>query len=38
VPLQPRLARNLFSGQEISPTHASLRSKRSIMITISNSP
>jgi len=34
---QPRLARNQYSGQELSPTHASLRSTTSIMITTSNS-
>ncbi len=34
---QPRLARNQVSGQELSPTHASLRSTTSIMITTSNS-
>ena len=28
VPIQPRLARNQYSGQELSPTHASLRSQR----------
>jgi hypothetical protein len=27
VPLQPRLARNQYSGLELSPTHASLRSQ-----------
>src|ERR1700675_1664057 len=27
-----------FSGQELSPTHASLRSQTTIMITTSNSP
>src|ERR1700730_8709735 len=27
LPCQPRLARNPFSGQELSPTHASLRSQ-----------
>src|ERR1700680_913467 len=37
VPIQPRLARNQVSGQELSPTHASLRSTTSIMITTSNS-
>jgi hypothetical protein len=26
VPIQPRLARNQYSGQELSPTHASPRS------------
>jgi hypothetical protein len=29
--IQPRLARNRFSGRELSPTHASLRSTTSIM-------
>src|ERR1700692_1512881 len=37
VLIQPRLARNQVSGQELSPTHASLRSTTSIMITTSNS-
>src|SRR5713101_2977819 len=37
VTIQPRLARNQVSGQELSPTHASLRSTTSIMITTSNS-
>ena len=32
-----RLARNQFSGQELGPTHASLRSQSAIMITTSNS-
>jgi hypothetical protein len=27
APIQPRLARNQVSGQELSPTHASLRSQ-----------
>ena len=27
VPIQPRLARNQYSGRELSPTHASLRSQ-----------
>jgi hypothetical protein len=33
---QPRLARNQYSGQELGPTHASLRSLTAIMITTSN--
>src|SRR5271170_6598682 len=36
MPFQPRLARNR-SGQELGPTHASLRSLTAIMITTSNS-
>jgi hypothetical protein len=38
VPIQPRLARNQYSGLELGPTHASLRSATAIMITTSNSP
>src|ERR1035438_9079726 len=34
---QPRLARNQYSGPELGPTHASLRSRTAIMITTSNS-
>src|SRR6202166_1682095 len=34
---QPRLARNPYSGLELGPTHASLRSRTAIMITTSNS-
>src|SRR6202521_2658692 len=34
---QPRLARNQYSGLELGPTHASLRSLTAIMITTSNS-
>src|ERR1022692_1701343 len=34
---QPRLARNQYSGLELGPTHASLRSATAIMITTSNS-
>ena len=30
---QPRLARNQYSGQELGPTHASLRFATAIMIT-----
>src|ERR1700688_2157149 len=37
LPLQPRLARNQYSGLELGPTHASLRSLTAIMITTSNS-
>ena len=37
VPIQPWLARNQGSGQELGPTHASLRSRTAIMITTSNS-
>jgi len=37
LPMQPRLARNQDSGPELSPTHASLRSKTAIMITGLNS-
>src|SRR6202162_6633007 len=38
LPFQPRLARNQYSGLELGPTHASLRSRTAIMITTSNSP
>ena len=38
VPYQPRARSQSVSGQELSPTHASLRSTTSIMITTSNSP
>jgi hypothetical protein len=34
---QPRLARNQYSGLELGPTHASLRSATAIMITTSDS-
>jgi hypothetical protein len=34
---QPRLARNPYSGLELGPTQASLRSRTAIMITSSNS-
>src|ERR1035438_3608432 len=34
---QPRLARNQYSGLELGPSHASLRSRTAIMITTSNS-
>src|ERR1700686_2561851 len=37
LPFQPRLARNQYSGLELGPTHASLRSLTAIMITTSNS-
>ena len=37
LPYQPRLARNPFQVGNLHPTHASLRSTRSIMITTSNS-
>jgi hypothetical protein len=38
LPIQPRLARNRFSGQELSSTHASLRSTTSIMIAVRTPP
>src|SRR6266852_239120 len=38
VPYQPKARSQSVSGQELSPTHASLRSTTSIMITTSNSP
>src|SRR6202795_3037904 len=37
LPFQPRLARNQYSGLELGPTHPSLRSLTTIMITISDS-
>src|SRR6202162_1264897 len=37
LPFQPRLARNQYSGLELGPTHASLRSLTTIRITTSNS-
>jgi hypothetical protein len=37
LPYQPRLARNQFQVSNLDPTHASLRSTTSIMITTSNS-
>src|SRR5271169_5001315 len=38
VPIQPRLARNQYSGLELSPTHASLRSQLSSLLLLQTPP